>query len=525
MQYQLTFERDGIKAYLELDSLKLYTYDHSTEGHLGNLLDRSKYKVKYDDSNPKAPVLTVTVPDELACVLVYTYTFDRGTIADNTIKVKNSANLEGGYSVSTSTEVQKNSASASVDQGNVTIYKVDADDYSIRLSGAKFTLEAYDVTSKNWKNADITVNTGCQASKSTENGKIVYTTGADGYLKFDTDTGMLGIPDDTLLQTDTVYRLTETEAPIGYQISSEPYYFVFLRHKNENDFKSAAPLNGINKNVYYYDDGKAVNMTVSNKFTGVSVRKIWQNQDGTIVNKTDGTTIKVQLYRSKMVNSSNVRRVTIKYYSSHDNVLKYTDIIDVKRDTDIKILWPQEWSTWELSSWKIPEGCAIAIKDNAGRGYPVITIPGDKVTDDLNIVCGYYEGASSGIPVVTYQKDKVWSPQEKVGAEVSLSSTNNWSYTWNNVEANSDDGEKWYYTVQEVSGSDGYDVSYTNNDGVEVGKSEMVITNKEREKSYILPETGGTGTNRFTAVGLALMAGSLMCEYMMRRKRRERRGN
>lgn len=527
---KLTFEKDGIKAYLELDSLKLYTYDHSAEGHLGNLLDRSKYKVKYDDSNPKAPVLTVTVPDELACVLVYTYTFDRGTIADNTIKVTNSANLEGGYSVSASTEVKKNSASASVDQGNVTIYKVDEDDYSVRLSGAKFTLEAYNVTSQDWENAGITnagitINTGCQASKSTENGMTVYTTGADGYLKFDTDTGTSGTPDYTLLQTDTVYKLTETKAPIGYQISSEPYYFVFLRHKNENDFKSAAPLNGINKNVYYYDDGKAVNMTVSNKFTGVSVRKIWQNQDGTIVNKTDGTTIKVQLYRSKMVNSSNARRVTIKYYSSHDNVLKYTDIIDVKRDTDIKILWPQEWDTSQLSSWKIPEGCAIAIKDNASRGYPVITIPGDKVTDDLNIVCGYYEGASSGIPVVTYQKDKVWSPQEKVGDEVSLSSTNNWSYTWNNVEANSDDGEKWYYTVQEVSGSDGYDVSYTNNDGVEVGKSEIVITNKEREKSYILPETGGIGTNRFTAVGLALMAGSLMCGYVMRRKRRERRGN
>lgn len=527
---KLTFEKDGIKAYLELDSLKLYTYDHSAEGHLGNLLDRSKYKVKYDDSNPKAPVLTVTVPDELACVLVYTYTFDRGTIADNTIKVTNSANLEGGYSVSTSTEVQKNSASASVDQGNVTIYKVDEDDYSVRLSGAKFTLEAYNVTSQNWENAGITnagitINTGCQASKSTENGMTVYTTGADGYLKFDTDTGTSGTPDYTLLQTDTVYRLTETEAPIGYQISSEPYYFVFLRYKKENDFTSAAPLNGINKNVYYYDDGKAVNMTVSNKFTGVSVRKIWQNQDGTIVNKTDGTTIKVQLYRSTMINSSNARRVTIKYYSSQDSVVKYTDIIDVKKDTDIKILWPQQWDTSQLSSWKIPKGCAIAIKDNASRGYPVITIPGDKVTDELNIVCSYYEGASAGIPVVTYQKDKIWSPQKKVGDEVSLSSTNNWSYTWNNVEANSDDGEKWYYTVKEVSGSDGYDVSYTNNDGVEVGKSEIVITNKEREKSYILPETGGIGTNRFTAVGLALMAGSLMCGYVMRRKRRERRGN
>ena len=522
---KLTFEKDGIKAYLELDSLKLYTYDHSAEGHLGNMLDRSKYKVKYDDSNPKAPVLTVTVPDELACILVYTYTFDRGTIADNTIKVINSANLEGGYSVSTSTEVQKNSASASVDQGNVTIYKVDEDNYSIRLSGAKFTLEAYDDTSQNWENADITINTGCQASKSTENGMTVYTTGADGYLKFDTDTGMSGILDDTLLQTNTVYRLTETEAPIGYQISNKPYYFVFLRDKKENDFTSAAPLNGINENVYYYDDGKAVNMTVSNKFAGVSVRKVWQNQDGTIVNKTDGTTIKVQLYRSKMVNSSNAHKVTIKYFSSHDNNLKYTDTIYVKRDTGIKILWPQEWNSSELGLWKIPEGCAIDIKDNADRGYPVITIPGDKVTDELNIECSYYVGASSGIPVVTYQKDKIWSSREKVGAEVSLSSTNNWSYTWNNVEANSDDGEKWDYTVKEVSGSDGYDVSYTNNDGVEVGKSEIVITNKEREKSYILPETGGIGTNRFTAMGLVLMAGSLMCGYVMRRKRREGRRN
>ena len=185
----------------------------------------------------------------------------------------------------------------------------------------------------------------------------VYKTGADGYLKFDTDTGMgmSGIPDDKLLQTDTVYKLTETKAPIGYQISSEPYYFVFLRHKNENDFKSAAPLNGINKNVYYYDDGKAVNMTVSNKFTGVSVRKIWQNQDGTIVNKTDGTTIKVQLYRSKMINSSNAREVTIKYYSkNHNNALKYTDIVYVKRNTDIKILWPEKWNVGQLSSWTIP---------------------------------------------------------------------------------------------------------------------------------------------------------------------------
>ena len=52
-----------------------------------------------------------------------------------------------------------------------------------------------------------------------------------------------------------------------------------------------------------------------------------------------------------------------------------------------------------------------------------------------------------------------------------------------------------------------------------------VIFNNRKEENYVLPETGGIGTNRFTAMGLALMAGSLMCEYVMRRKRREGRRN
>ena len=54
------------------------------------------------------------------------------------------------------------------------------------------------------------------------------------------------------------------------------------------------------------------------------------------------------------------------------------------------------------------------------------------------------------------------------------------------------------------------------------GGTQIYYPNTKSDK-YELPETGGIGTNRFTAVGLALMAGSLMCGYVMRRKRRERR--
>ena len=72
---------------------------------------------------------------------------------------------------------------------------------------------------------------------------------------------------------------------------------------------------------------------------------------------------------------------------------------------------------------------------------------------------------------------------------------------------------------------------YAANDTIDLGSlgssilENKVIFNNHKEDNYVLPETGGTGTNRFTAVGLALMAGSLMCGYVMRRKRREGRRN
>ena len=72
---------------------------------------------------------------------------------------------------------------------------------------------------------------------------------------------------------------------------------------------------------------------------------------------------------------------------------------------------------------------------------------------------------------------------------------------------------------------------YAANDTIDLGSlgssilENRVIFNNHKEDNYVLPETGGIGTNRFTTVGLALMAGSLMCGYVMRRKRREGRRN
>ena len=82
-----------------------------------------------------------------------------------------------------------------------------------------------------------------------------------------------------------------------------------------------------------------------------------------------------------------------------------------------------------------------------------------------------------------------------------------------------DNAEYYFYVENEPTEKpDGFN-------GVKLVQGSKIYYPNTKSSSYTLPETGGIGTNRFTAMGLALMAGSLMCGYVMRRKRREGRRN
>lgn len=115
----------------------------------------------------------------------------------------------------------------------------------------------------------------------------------------------------------------------------------------------------------------------------------------------------------------------------------------------------------------------------------------------------------------------------------------------------------YYYKITEVGGNAGYEYDtsihivavevkmstnnklestvkyykYDKDDTIELNSLESnkteiyALFNNLKKENYTLPETGGIGTNRFIAMGLALMVGSLMCGYVMRRKRREGRRN
>lgn len=494
-----------IKAYLEMDSVKLYQYDAEAENHIGNLYDRSVYKLYYDDSNLNAPTIKVELPDKTPCILVYTYNFDKGAL-NSAYKVKNEAQLSGKNQSNSEIKIEKNSSYANVDQSELSIYKVDEDDQSVRLGNTKFRLEEY--SSGNWSVVTYANPSENGGTREGEGDKTVYITSQDGYLRFekynmDGDNTSKG-----LLKKDTIYRLTEVEAPTGYELNKTPYHFVILGSKTSSDFETEmqAATSGSGK-VYYFKAGKKVALYITNKFTGVSVRKVWLDENGGIQTSGMPDSIQVQLYQQKT--QLDARTVMLNFVNEND--IYYNKPYQVKPGTEFEIvLTPWHWDT-------IINGKKVSTSN--GQLHYNLGIINEDCT--INISIGWETTVNDNI-----LKDTTFVPaayttgdgtKTAVGSQITLSAANNWQYTWINesgsLPAKDEDGAPYYYSVEEVGVPTGYSVSYTNNNGIIVGGNEMVITNKADKKPIVLPETGGTGTYWYTMGGVLLTAGAAFLIY------------
>ncbi len=171
--------------------MKLYQYDASKEDNLGEEISADRYKVSYDQ---KTHQITVKIPDELACVLVYRYDIDAGNM--NEPQLSDQVSLSGLYEDSTGTKIDTSSSSATVTQGKLTIYKVDSEDYKKLLSGAEFSLEYWDGTKEEWVKQAPELVTG-------DNGEITLDVASSD--------------EKYRLEKEKLYRLTETKAPDGYK--------------------------------------------------------------------------------------------------------------------------------------------------------------------------------------------------------------------------------------------------------------------------------------------------------------------
>ena len=421
----LSFEpSDNTSADLDLSSIHLYgvTLD-TTTGNLvadhTNEIGHDRFTATYDSPNH---TMTVTVPDELACVLEYTYQISYPSSTE--VTVKNHANLSGLVEKWVDTHVVNYDSSATVRFSKFDLNKVDSNDYLVTLPGATFELAKWNKTAKTFD--------------------VVHTlkTNASGQINFGLlDSSATAETTDTSsaqLLCSTLYRIVETDAPDGYAISQSPIYLLwgaFSNTKQDDAFKTATGETCVNDSEYnqgidsskvtYLARGDISAVYVPNTANSITVAKHWLD--------TDGTT---ELALDK-VNST------------------YTATVEL---------------------WR--------------KGYQ-------------------YSGEKSDTKVES----------------VTLDSSNNWSYSWNNLPltdpADSSITYKYYVKETACSGTFKYDL---NNTGI-TGGTILLYNQVPEDANYELPSTGGSGTLPYTAVGGTMMLSALAYSFIHRKRRREGRAD
>ena len=297
----LSFEpSDNTSADLDLSSIHLYgvTLD-TTTGNLvadhTNEIGHDRFTATYDSPNH---TITVTVPDELACVLEYTYQISYPSSTE--VTVKNHANLTGLVEKWVDTHVVNYDSSATVRFSKFDLNKVDSNDYLVTLPGATFQLAKWNKTAGTFEevctlktNASGQINFGLQDSSAT----------AESFTE-----------SRAQLLCSTLYRIVETDAPTGYALSKSPIYLLwgaFSNTKQDDAFKTATGETCVNDSEYnqgidsskvtYLARGDISAVYVPNTANSITVAKHWLDTDGKTelaLDKVNSTyTATVELWR------------------------------------------------------------------------------------------------------------------------------------------------------------------------------------------------------------------------------------
>ena len=287
-------------ADLDLSSIHLYgvTLDAATGNLVAdhtNEIGHDRFTAIYDSPNH---TMTVTVPDELACVLEYTYQISYPSSTE--VTVKNHANLTGLEEKWVDTHVVNYDSTATVRFSKFDLNKVDSNDYLVTLPGAIFQLAKWNKTTKTFDEV--------RTLKTNASGQINF-----GLLD-STATAEITTESSAQLLCNTLYRIVETDAPTGYALSKSPIYLLwgaFSSTKQDDAFKTATGETWVNDSEYnqgidshkvtYLTRGDISAVYVPNTANSITVAKHWLDTDGKTelaLNKVNSTyTATVELWR------------------------------------------------------------------------------------------------------------------------------------------------------------------------------------------------------------------------------------
>ena len=509
---------DGLKkGYVSLEDITVFEAERQEDGSLvatnpiGDGLQRVDNQNEIDTSHyytkPNSDVSQIEfwtkVPDSKPLVLVVTYLVRdnlNGVKPDGTFTFTNEVTLGSKWT----TEDKGSSASFSSSSHSGLDYNADrltvmkySGNVNNPLAGASFKLRKFDSSISGWTDVKI----------------------------FGTDsTGSYTLGD---LARNTLYELTETAAPAGYQLPdpNTPYYFYITTDPATTSIPAAEGVDENLVTVYPVEDGVYRNFTFYRnnarnpdyvKEGDLLVKKAWKNHDGSeLTDESKMQDVFVTLtkhtssvgYRVRIANTNYV--FLVKPNSNFD-------IFTGKWDKDVTI--------------ELEDGTVIP-KTTQTDGTKHYIVP---ITSNCTITASetwMFDPEYGGLHV-NYESPSPDDVTETVDTEVgtvTLKSKNGWSARFENLEI----GDGITYTIKEMS-VDGYTASYTlNNKALEAGASfelgqnsgrgdTIVITNTaEKSDEYELPSTGGAGTKLYTAGGGALMLAALVCG-VCRKRRRER---
>ena len=330
----LSFEpSDNTSADLDLSSIHLYgvTLD-TTTGNLvadhTNEIGHDRFTATYDSPNH---TMTVTVPDELACVLEYTYQISYPSSTE--VTVKNHANLSGLVEKWVDTHVVNYDSSATVRFSKFDLNKVDSNDYLVTLPGATFQLAK-------WNKTTGTFEEVCTL-KTNSSGQINFGLLDSSATAETTDTS------SAQLLCSTLYRIVETDAPTGYALSQSPIYLLWGAQPNTtaaDAFEAATGTTHIydasdNKwlacnDVTYLARGESSAAYVPNTANSITVAKHWLDTDGKTelaldkVNSTYTATVELWRKGGSQTSDTKVESVTLDSSNNWSHSWKDLPLVD-----------------------------------------------------------------------------------------------------------------------------------------------------------------------------------------------------
>ena len=291
---------NGVTADLRLETIGLYHYDPLQDNNLGAEVTENEFpdfQVKLEDGT--ANTYTFMVPDEMACVVMYTYQINLGTSALEEIPVSNTASLLGRAVIGAGDEVviQAQDSSAQVNKATLTIYKYGGKDVSNLLDGVLFTLERFEKNDDgySWNTTSVTA--------AAPDG-VHFITGGDG-VKGAIILNFLDEGNGGGSHYNTLYRLTEYQTLDGYELDKTPRYYVW-GEANATEEETAAAMAEVLKqtgvdweDVMFIPFGESKTDDIQNlpTTTEITVEKQWQGAEGTPLTEDLPESVKVTLYQ------------------------------------------------------------------------------------------------------------------------------------------------------------------------------------------------------------------------------------